>query len=100
MGTVDGLGEQTCGAGLAGTAWAAEQVGMGEAPLTDGVEQGADHSLLADEVGKGLRAPFSVERVRCHAQDASMQMSEWGRRPLAGAGAGAPAPVALRRLSL
>ena len=66
VGAVDRLRQQARGAGLAGAARAAEEVGVRQPSLAHGVEQRADDRLLADEVGEGLRAPFAVERLRRH----------------------------------
>ncbi len=58
-----GLGQQAGRGGLAGAARAAEEIGVGLAPLGQGVAQGGDDVLLAHHVGKGLRAVLAVERL-------------------------------------
>ena len=61
VGEVDGFGEDAAGAGLAGAAGPGEEVGVGDFVLQDGVAQGLDDGVLADDAGEALGAPFAVE---------------------------------------
>ena len=61
--TIDGLGEQTGGAGLTSASGASEEISMSEIPGIEGIFQSANDWLLTNEFSKGLRAPFAVERL-------------------------------------
>jgi hypothetical protein len=57
--TVQGLGHNPGQSSLAGTAHAAEDQGMGNPVLMQGVAKGSDNGLLTDYLGKGLGPGFS-----------------------------------------
>src|SRR3990172_4233369 len=58
---VYGLGQYTCGAGLASAPGSTEQVGVGEPPGGKGVQEGAGNVFLADQLGETLGTPPAVE---------------------------------------
>ena len=58
---VQGPGQQAGGGGLADPAHAGEHEGVGDAAGGEGVGQGADHRLLADQVLEALRPVFAGE---------------------------------------
>lgn len=66
LGAVEGFGEDAGGGGFADAAGADEKKGVGEAAFGDGVGEGADDVVLADEFGKGARAVFASEDEVTH----------------------------------
>lgn len=64
--TVDRLGENASGAGLAGTAWTAEKIGMRNMAAAQGVLQRLGRLFLADHVGQGLRTPPAIKNLGSH----------------------------------
>ena len=58
---VQGFGHDAGEGGLAGAPHPAEQEGVRNPSLGQGVLQGADHGLLTDDLGKTLRSGFSGE---------------------------------------
>ena len=58
---VDGLGQNLGAGGLAGTPGAGKEVGVGGAALGDLFLQGLGNMGLADDVGKRLGPPFSIQ---------------------------------------
>ena len=64
--TVDCLGENAAGAGLAGTAWTTEKVGMRNMVATQGVLQRLGCLFLADHLGQGLRTPPAIKNLGSH----------------------------------
>ncbi len=75
VGAVDRLGQQARRTGLAGAARPTEEIGVGEPPLTHGVEQRAHDRLLTYQVGEGLRAPFAIKRVGRHKSALRMKIT-------------------------
>src|ERR671931_2044615 len=63
--TVDGTRQDACGAGLAGAAWAREEVGMAESAGPHGVAQRLRDVRLAHHLEEATRPPFAVERWPC-----------------------------------
>jgi hypothetical protein len=57
--TVQGLGHNSGKRCLAGSPHTAENKGMGNPVLAQGILQGTDHSLLANDLGKDLGTGFS-----------------------------------------
>ena len=56
----EGAGEDAGGGGLAGAAGAAEEVGMGDAVLQDGLAEDGGNVLLAGEIGESTGPPLAV----------------------------------------
>ncbi len=76
---IEGAGEDARGRGLADAAHAREHIGLMDAADVEGVGQGADHRLLADQILETARPIFA----RQHAIDARRWILErwiWGRR--------------------
>ena len=63
---VEGLGKDAGGRRLAGAARPAEEVGVGDATLFDGLAQRLHHGILAGNVRKALRTPLPVEDLLRH----------------------------------
>ena len=57
---LEGAGEDAGGGGLAGAAGPAEEVGVGDAVLQDGLAEDGGNVLLAGEVGEATGPPFAV----------------------------------------
>ena len=55
MHAVDGLRENSCGAGLAYSAGAAEKIGMGQLAAENGILQRPGYVVLSDKGFKGIR---------------------------------------------
>ena len=60
---VEAAGEDAGGGGLADAAHAGEHPGLRDAAGVEGVREGADHRLLADQVVEGARAVFSSKNA-------------------------------------
>ena len=63
---VDGAGEDACGGGFAGAARTAEEVGVGDFVLPNGVAQGADDGVLSGHAVEIVGAPLAVEDGASH----------------------------------
>jgi hypothetical protein len=64
---VDRFGQQPGDAGFPRSARTTEEIGVRQPSVSHGVEQCADDLFLSDEVGEGLRSPFSIKGLRRHA---------------------------------
>jgi hypothetical protein len=62
MQTVHGFGEDASRAGLAGSAWAREKVGVRDATLLDCVAERPNDMLLTIQVVERAGTPFPVQR--------------------------------------
>ena len=91
---VEGLGQDPRHRGLAGSAGPDEEIGVGAPARPDGVSEGLDNRLLADDLAEGLSPPAAVDGlVRCgrtHEAPAGVGETRGGaagssRRPRAGA---------------
>ena len=60
---VQGAGDDAGGGGLADAAHAGEHEGVGDAALGEGVAEGADQRVLADQLGEGGGAVFAGEHA-------------------------------------
>ena len=60
---VEGAGQKAGGGGLADAAYAGQHEGMGDAARGEGVGQGADHGLLADQVLEGAGPVFARQHL-------------------------------------
>ena len=69
IGAVEGFGQDAGGAGLAGASWAAEQVGMADAPLLDRILKGSDHRFLPAQFGEATRSVASIQCLEGHCAD-------------------------------
>ena len=63
---VDRAGEDSRGGGFAGAARAAEEIGVGDLVLLDGVAQGAHHGVLPRDVVEVFRPPLAIENGTAH----------------------------------
>ena len=63
VGAVEGLGQDAGGRRLAGASGPAEQVGVGDLALADGVAEGQDDVVLALDLGERRRPEPPVERL-------------------------------------
>ncbi len=61
---VEGLGQDAGRTGLARAPGPGKEVGVRDAPIAQGIAQGLGHMFLADNLVKGLAAPFAVEGLR------------------------------------
>ena len=79
LGAVEGFGEDAGGGGFADAAGTDEKKGVGEAAFGDGVGEGADDVVLADEFGKGARAVFASEDEVTHKGTTLRKEAVWAR---------------------
>ena len=82
--TINRLGENASRAGLTGTAWSAEKVGMRYVAANQGILQRLGYLFLADHFGQGLRTPPTVKDLGSHFiyYNLSVVVFLGGRRPL------------------
>jgi hypothetical protein len=66
IGAIQALGEDAGDGGFAGAAGAAEEVGVGDAVLADGVGEGLGNVILADDVAEPLRSVFAGDDLVRH----------------------------------
>src|SRR3546814_7116302 len=66
---VQRLGNKARSGGLAYAAHASHQEGMGQASALDGVAQGPNHCVLADQLREILRPVFARERSEEHTSE-------------------------------
>ena len=81
---VERLGDQPRSRGLADPAHAGHQKGMRQPVARDGVGQRADHGLLPDQLGKGLRAVFAREHAIGLRGRVGSGCRDWGCRGRSG----------------
>ena len=58
------FGQDTTGAGLAGAAWTAEEIGVRYPTAAQGIKQCLGDMLLTNYFGEGLRTPFAIKDLR------------------------------------
>ena len=63
---VDRLGQAACGTRFARTPWATEEIGVGNAVVGEGIQQGLGHVFLPDHLCQKLRAPLAIKDLRSH----------------------------------
>jgi len=73
---VQPLGKELRHGRLAGPSRAAEQIRMGHSVELNGVPDGSDYVFLTDDVLKGLRSVFSVERQVAHGDTSGYQNNQ------------------------
>ena len=66
FGAVEGFGEDAGGGGFPDSAWTDKKEGVGKATFGNGVGEGADDMILADELSKCARAVFAGENKVTH----------------------------------
>ena len=87
---VDRAGEDSRGGGFAGATRAAEEIGVGDLVLLDGVAQGAHHGVLPRDVVEFFRPPLAIENGTAHGDSvrpsvcADLPPTESGRRRCSG----------------
>ena len=79
VGAVEGFGKDAGGRGFTDATGTDEKKGVGEATLGDGVGEGADDVVLADEFGKGARAVFASEDEVTHKGTTLRKEAVWAR---------------------
>ena len=66
FGAVEGFGEDAGGGGFPDSAWTDKKECVGKATFGNGVGEGADDMILADELSKCARAVFAGENEVTH----------------------------------
>ena len=79
LGAVEGFGEDAGGGGFTDATGTNKKKGVGETTLGDGVGEGADDVVLADEFGKGARAVFASEDEVTHKGTTLRKEAVWAR---------------------
>ena len=79
LGAVKGFGKDAGGGGFTDAAGTDEKKGVGEPTLGDGVGEGADDVVLADEFGKGARAVFARKDEVTHKGTTLRKEAVWAR---------------------
>ena len=77
---VDRAGQDSRGGGLAGAARAAEEIGVGDLVLRNGVAQGAHHGVLPRDIVEVFRPPLAIENGTAHGDSVRARVRAQFRR--------------------